>query len=90
MMEMATAPASLHTLVTISDGSIAAINSFRGKLRKLPVLYCVTIRRVLLLLLDSSTDPKLVFLDNGKSSVKINLAEFVHLFCKDQPNVCFG
>jgi predicted nuclease of predicted toxin-antitoxin system len=28
-----------------------------------------------LLLLDSSPDPKLVFLDNGKLSMKINLAE---------------
>src|SRR6266478_9006621 len=43
-----------------------------------------------LLLLNSSTDPKVVFLDNGKFSVEINLAEPVEPFCKNRPNICFG
>ncbi len=43
-----------------------------------------------LLLLNSSTDPNLVFLDNGKLSVEINLAEPVEPFCKNRPNICFG
>jgi hypothetical protein len=46
--------------------------------------------RVHLLLLDSSPDPKLVFLDNGKLSMEINLAEPVEPFCKNRPNICFG
>ena len=43
-----------------------------------------------LLLLDSSPDPKLVFLDNGKLSMEINLTEPVEPFCKNRPNICFG
>jgi hypothetical protein len=36
-----------------------------------------------LLLLNSSTDPNLVFLDNGKLSVEINLAEPVEPFLQE-------
>jgi hypothetical protein len=43
----------------------------------------LSFRRVRLLLLDSSTDPQLVFLDNGKVSTEINLAQPVEPFCKN-------
>ena len=57
-----------------------------------PLLHlCATISSSTgLLLLNSSTDPKLVFLDNGKFSVEINLAEPVEPFCKNRPNIYFG
>ena len=61
------------------------------RLRNPPLHLCATISSSTgLLLLNSSTDPKLVFLDNGKLSVEINLAEPVEPFCKNRPNICFG
>src|SRR5271166_7026585 len=59
-------------------------------LRKSALPFVPRFRRVRLLLVDSSTDPKLVFLDNGKLSMEINLAEPVEPFCKNQPNIYFG
>src|SRR5260370_27650065 len=53
-------------------------------------LFAPRFRRVRLLLLDSSPDTKPVFLDNGKLTMEINLAEPVEPFCKNRPNICFG